>query len=47
MKKLLQTIFCKTKHESQPVEDVTSHKKEIATTYQLFGFTYKIIYKPI
>lgn len=47
MKKILHTIFCKTRHESNPVEDVATHKKEIATSYQFFGFPYKITYKPV
>lgn len=45
MKKLLTAIFCKTIHESTPVEDIKTHKKEIATTYQVFGIPYKITYK--
>jgi len=47
MKKLLQFIYCKTVHESHPVEDVKTQKKEIATSYQFLGFPYKITYKPV
>jgi hypothetical protein len=47
MKNLLKNIYRKTIHESLPVEDVTSHKKEIITTYQILGFIYKITYNPL
>ena len=40
-------LYCKTIYKSNPVENVTTHKKEIAISYQIFGFVYKIIYKPI
>lgn len=45
MKKLLQAIFCKIIYIN-PVEDVKTHKKEIATCYQIFGITFKTTYKP-
>jgi len=44
IKKIAQFIFCWTSHI---VEDVDSHKKEIAITYLIFGMVYKTIYKPI
>lgn len=44
LKKLLQNIFCISTYE---VENVDSHIKELATSYQLLGFTYKITYKPV
>jgi hypothetical protein len=47
MRNLMQNLYCKTVHQSTPVEDVDSHKKELAISYQLFGFTYKITYKPL
>ncbi|WP_185284940.1 hypothetical protein [Elizabethkingia anophelis] len=47
MKNLIQNLYCKTVHQSTPVEDVDSHKKEMAISYQLFGVIYKIIYKPL
>ena len=47
MKKVLHAIFCKTVHESNPVEDVRTHEKQIATCYQVFGITIKMTYKPL
>lgn len=44
LKKLLLAVFCKTVHMSTPVEDVKTHKKEIATTYQILGLLYKTTY---
>lgn len=47
MKKLLTAIFCKTVHTSTPVEDVKTHRKEIATSYQILGFPYKTTYSDL
>lgn len=47
MKKLAQIIFRKTRHQSLPVEDVLTHKKEIATSYQIFGIPYRVTYKAL
>ncbi|UFK27485.1 hypothetical protein [Elizabethkingia phage TCUEAP3] len=47
MKNLIKNLYCKTVHKSTPVEDVDSHKKEIAISYQFLGFIFKINYKPL
>ncbi len=44
LQKLLQNIFCISTYE---VENVDSHIKEVATSYQIFGFIFKITYKSI
>lgn len=47
MKKLLRSIYRRVVCKSNPVTDVTTGKKEIATYIELFGVVIKTIYKAI
>lgn len=44
IKQISQYLFCWT---STVVEDVTTHKKEIAISYQILGIPFKTRYKAI
>lgn len=47
MKKLLLKIYRNVVCESNPVTDVTTGKKEIATYTEICGIVTKINYKPL
>lgn len=47
MKKLLRPIYRRVVCKSNPVTDVTTGKKEIATYIELFGVVIKTTYKAI
>ena len=43
MKKLLQAFYS---YKEFPVEDAFTHQKETATRHCIFGFCYKLTYRP-
>ena len=47
MKNLIHFIYRTVAHKSNPVTDIATGRKEIATHTELFGVVTKITYKPI
>jgi len=47
VKKIFHFIYRKVVHESTPVVDVVTKRKEIATHVELFGFVVNRSYKAI
>lgn len=46
MKKLIHFIYRTVAHQSTPVTDVATGKREIAVTSEFFGHVINIKYKP-
>ena len=47
MKKLMHIIYRTVAHRSNPVTDIATGRKEIATHTELFGIVIKTTYKAI